>query len=343
MVSRSPPVSHDDTAAAVPFGRSPSWSKRLASLGMGRVHILAWRDLDDPEAGGSELHAHRIASLWASAGLDVTMRTSSAEGHPSSTERDGYRVVRKSGRYAVFPGARSPARSGGTDATTGGSRSGTACLSSPRSGRQGPRVVFLHHVHAEMWQMTLPPNLAQVGQVRGAALAPPLYRRTRLVTLSDSSRDRDRVDAEDATRAGERRAARRGGPRFCTGRRAFGSHPLVVAVGRLVPGQAIRRAHGRARQGEGGPPGPARRHRRRGLRARAARGQASRARRRRLARHAGKAHRRRAGRRLQARLGARQRVAARGMGDDGHRGRRLRDSGRRHPDRRPRGRRRATA
>src|SRR2546423_14443993 len=71
--------------------------------GLHRIHILAWRDLDDPEAGGSELHASTIARIWAQAGLDVTMRSSAAEGHPSYARRDGYRVVRKSGRYAVFP------------------------------------------------------------------------------------------------------------------------------------------------------------------------------------------------------------------------------------------------
>src|SRR3954447_774538 len=44
-----------------------------ADAGIQRVHVLAWRDLDDPEAGGSELHAHQILRRWAAAGLDVTM------------------------------------------------------------------------------------------------------------------------------------------------------------------------------------------------------------------------------------------------------------------------------
>ncbi len=202
-------------------------------LGMGSVHILAWRDLDDPEAGGSELHAHRIASLWAAAGLDVTMRASRAEGQPMFTERDGYRVVRKSGRYAVF------ARS----ALSGAFR---------RHGRNdgwveiwngmpffsplwatGPRVVFLHHVHAEMWQMTLPPNLARAGRFVEQTLAPPLYRRTSLVTLSESSRAeivsmlKMRPERVSVVPPGVE-------PRFTpSGERS--SSPLVVAVGRLVP------------------------------------------------------------------------------------------------------------
>ena len=76
-----------------------------ATAGLRRIAILAWRDLDDPEAGGSELHASRVASLWAEAGIEVTMRTSYAAGHPQVTWRNGYRVIRKAGRYLVFPRA----------------------------------------------------------------------------------------------------------------------------------------------------------------------------------------------------------------------------------------------
>jgi hypothetical protein len=82
------------------------------AAGLRRIHILMWRDLDDPEAGGSELHAHEIATRWASAGLDVTMRTSFAADHPSVTRRSGYRVIRRAGRYMVFPRAALAERSG---------------------------------------------------------------------------------------------------------------------------------------------------------------------------------------------------------------------------------------
>ena len=76
-----------------------------AAAGLRRIAILAWRDLDDPEAGGSEVHASRIASIWGEAGIEVTMRTSYAPGRPQVSWRDGYRVIRKAGRYMVFPRA----------------------------------------------------------------------------------------------------------------------------------------------------------------------------------------------------------------------------------------------
>src|ERR1700737_1260792 len=74
-----------------------------ASAGIRRIHVLAWRDLDDVEAGGSELHIANVAKLWAEAGIDVTLRTSYAQGHPRRVTRDGYRVIRRAGRYLVFP------------------------------------------------------------------------------------------------------------------------------------------------------------------------------------------------------------------------------------------------
>ncbi|MGH7358958.1 MAG: glycosyltransferase family 4 protein, partial [Candidatus Rokuibacteriota bacterium] len=159
-----------------------------ASAGLERVHMLAWRDLDDPEAGGSELHASTVASLWAQAGIEVTMRTSYAAGHPAVAWRNGYRVIRRAGRYLVFP-------RGAFSEATGrhGERDGLVEIwngmpfFSPLWAT-GPRVVFLHHLHAEMWDMTLPPNLARFGRFVESGLAPPIYRRTHIVTLSESSR-----------------------------------------------------------------------------------------------------------------------------------------------------------
>src|SRR5439155_8988270 len=99
----SPVASAVVPAEAAPAASLPSLAEIAADVGLRRVHMLAWRDLDDPEAGGSELHAAHIARLWAEAGIEVTMRTSSADGHPTTCTRDGYRVVRKAGRYLVFP------------------------------------------------------------------------------------------------------------------------------------------------------------------------------------------------------------------------------------------------
>jgi len=204
-----------------------------AEAGLQRVSILAWRDLDDPEAGGSELHAANIAARWAEAGLEVTMRTSYAAGHPQVSWRDGYRVIRKAGRYLVFPRAAFSEIMGWH-----GGRDGLVEIwngmpfFSPMWSHTA-HVAWLHHVHAEMWDMTLPPRLAAFGNFVESRLAPPIYRRTQIVTLSESSK-RELVgdlgfhaDRVHVVPPGIEEHYSAGGEKSPT--------PLVVAVGRLVP------------------------------------------------------------------------------------------------------------
>src|SRR3954447_17571495 len=159
-----------------------------AEAGLHRVSMLAWRDLDDPEAGGSELHASNIAALWAEAGIEVTMRTSYAAGHPQVTWRNGYRVIRKAGRYLVFPRAAFSEMMGWHGASDGLVEIWNGMpFFSPVWARR-PTVTWLHHVHDTMWDMTLPPRLAKLGRRIEFNVAPRLYRRTPIVTLSSSSK-----------------------------------------------------------------------------------------------------------------------------------------------------------
>ena len=204
-----------------------------ASAGIRRVHLVAWRDLDDPEAGGSELHAHMVCRRWAEAGLDVTIRTSYAPNHPKTKERDGYHVVRRAGRYLVFPRAAASEalrRNGPYDAFV--EIWNGMPFFSPLWVRR-PHAVWLHHVHAEMWNMVLPPGLATAGRVLEARVAPLAYRRSRIVTLSESSRRelvhdlRFRDDLVTVVPPGIDAAF------FPAGERS--ASPLVVAVGRLAP------------------------------------------------------------------------------------------------------------
>jgi len=197
------------------------------------VHMLAWRDLDDVEAGGSELHSHNVAAIWAQAGLKVTVRTSFAPGRPPRTVRDGYTVIRKAGRYLVFPRSVASEMTGRLGPCDGLVEiwNGMPFLS-PIWWR-GPRMIWLHHVHGPMWQMTLPPRLAKLGSTVEERIAPPFYRRSPVVTLSESSRE-ELVEELGFQR--ERVHVIEPGidPRFSPGGERSPT-PLVVAVGRLVP------------------------------------------------------------------------------------------------------------
>jgi glycosyltransferase involved in cell wall biosynthesis len=211
----------------------PKLGDVAAEAGLRRVHLLAWRDLDDPEAGGSELHAATVARLWAEAGIEVTMRTSFAAGRRAETVRDGYRVVRRAGRYLVFPRAVLAELTGRHGPADGVVEVWNGMPFFTPLWARVPHVAFVHHLHAEMWRMVLPPNLARLGELVEYRLAPPVYRNSAVVTLSPSAREelvrelRLRPDRVHVVPPGV-------DPRFSPGG-LRSPVPLVVAVGRLVP------------------------------------------------------------------------------------------------------------
>lgn len=208
----------------------------MIDRGVRRVHTMAWRDLDDPDAGGSEVHADEFMRRWAAAGLDVTHRTSAAVGQPVESTRNGYRVIRRGSRHTVFPRtivSEITRRMGPYDALVE-IWNGVPWFSPVWC--RAPRITFLHHVHGPMWGQILPGPLAGFGRALEARIAPPFYRRTQMVTPSEATREEllelgfhpDRVLAvnngvsEQFHPAPDPAAAR-------------SPHPLVVAVGRLAP------------------------------------------------------------------------------------------------------------
>jgi glycosyltransferase involved in cell wall biosynthesis len=166
------------------------------------------------------------------------MRTATAPGHLPYTKRNGYSVIRKAGRYTVFPRT---------------ALSGAIGRTGPRDGlveiwngmpffspvwAHCPRIVFLHHVHAEMWRMALPARLARIGEAIEFRAAPPLYRRTKIVTLSESSRG-EIVELLKLPPRNISVSPPGIDPRYSPGG-ARAENPFVVAVGRLVP---VKRFH----------------------------------------------------------------------------------------------------
>lgn len=206
--------------------------------GIRTVHMLAWRDLDDDEAGGSEVHAHNITSVWVQSGLEVTHRTSFSVGRPELSLRDGYRVVRRGSRYSVFPRAavaESLGVYGRADALV--EIWNGMPFASPL-WRRGPRMVWLHHIHGPMWHMSLPKPLGHIGVALEERIGPVLYRNQPIVTLSRSSEE-ELLELGFPARnvsvitPGVDPGFSPAGPKNPT--------PLAMAVGRLVPVKDFRR------------------------------------------------------------------------------------------------------
>jgi glycosyltransferase involved in cell wall biosynthesis len=206
---------------------------RLAELEVRRIHSFAWRDLDDPEAGGSEVHADEIFRRWVAAGLRLEHRTSTFDQRRQFT-RNGYGVTQAGGRLGVL--ARTPLH----EVVRGGRRDADAVIDiwngvpwwSPLWFR-GPRVTWLHHVHGPMWRQSFPAPAAAVGRTMEARVASRVYRRESVVTLSESSRAEIehigiRVEGVHVIEPGI-------SAMFVPDAARRSPTPLVVAVGRLAP------------------------------------------------------------------------------------------------------------
>lgn len=196
------------------------------------IHVLAWRDFDDLEAGGSENHADEFMTRWQEAGLSVLHRTSFAPGLSRTDTRHGYEVIRRGGRMSVFPRTMLSeifGRMGKCDALVE-IWNGVPWFS-PIWCRQ-PRILILHHIHGPMWNQMFPAPLATLGRALETRIAPPFYRRTPTVTTSQDTRD-------ELLLLGWRSELVSTGPvgvdEFFSPGGDKTAHPSVIAVGRQAP------------------------------------------------------------------------------------------------------------
>lgn len=204
--------------------------------GIRRVQVVSYRDLDDPAAGGSELHTHEVLSRWAQAGLDVDVRTVAGRGLPRSVDRDGYHVERVGGYYSGVArtalagvGRRFAAADALVEVWNG------MPVMSPAWWR-GPRLTLLHHLHHELWHATYPAAIARVGSLVERRVAPWLYRGGPVATLSQSSADE--ILAQTSLRSNRLHVVPPGiGTAFTPGRAE--RDPIVLTVARLTNAKRI--------------------------------------------------------------------------------------------------------
>ena len=235
-------------------------ARRLRAAGVRRVEGYAWRDLDDAEAGGSELHADEIFRRWVTVGVEVVHRTSTKD-RPRTFERNGYRVIQRGGRYDVFArvALRQLFRRRPPDTATIEIWNGVPWFAPIWAPRR--RVVWMHHVHREMWSEVLPRPIDALGRLLETRFAPLFYRRSQFATLSDSSADEIVALGIDPGRLHVIPPGVH--ERFTPDESRRCGHPHVVVVGRLAPVKRQRLALDALAVARASIPGPHGRSRRR--------------------------------------------------------------------------------
>ena len=144
------------------------------------IVFIAWRDLANRQAGGSEILVDRLASGMLARGHRVTLLC----GGPVA-ERP-YQVVRNGGTYTQF--LRAPLtylRNFRSSDLIVEVCNGMPFLS-PLWCRH-PVLCLVNHVHTDLWSIRFPPPLAAAGANVERVVMPRVHRRNLFLTVSEST------------------------------------------------------------------------------------------------------------------------------------------------------------
>jgi glycosyltransferase involved in cell wall biosynthesis len=147
-----------------------------------RIVFVAWRDLANPRAGGSEVLVDKLAAGMAGRGHQVSLLC----GGPSAPRP--YSVVRSGGTYSQF--LRAPltySRRLRDNDLVVEVCNGMPFLTPMWCSR--PRLCLVNHVHTDLWRMMFPRPVAALGQFAESRVMPWAHRDSLFLTVSNSTAD----------------------------------------------------------------------------------------------------------------------------------------------------------
>jgi glycosyltransferase involved in cell wall biosynthesis len=145
-----------------------------------RIVFVAWRDLANRNAGGSELLVDRLAQGLQARGDQVTLLCGGEVG-----QRE-YEVRRSGGTYSQF--LRAPIEFArhlrDCDLVV------EVCNGMPYLAplwTKKPVICVVNHVHSELWSLRFPPPISVAGRLTESVAMPWVHRRNLFVTVSAST------------------------------------------------------------------------------------------------------------------------------------------------------------
>ncbi len=204
-----------------------------------RIVWLNWRDVANPEGGGSEVYLETIARGLAARSHDVTVICAAHDQAPADEIVDGVRFRRVGGKLSVYHRARRLLKTpefADVDVVVD-THNGIPFLAPWAT--KAPVVVLVHHVHREQWPVVYDPIRARFGWWVESTLAPYVYRHCGYITVSKASRnelvelgvDDQRISLVPNGTVEIPQQATNPAP-----------HPHLVVLGRLVPHKQVEHA-----------------------------------------------------------------------------------------------------
>jgi glycosyltransferase involved in cell wall biosynthesis len=158
-------------------------SRKPEESGRGRkIVFVAWRDLANRRAGGSEVLVDRLAAGMTARGDEVTLLA----GGPNAQR--AYTVVRSGGTYTQF--LRAPVkywRSLRDADLVVEVCNGMPFFTPMWCGK--PQICLVNHVHTDLWRMMFPRPVAAFGVFAESTVLPWAHRENLFLTVSNSTAD----------------------------------------------------------------------------------------------------------------------------------------------------------
>jgi glycosyltransferase involved in cell wall biosynthesis len=153
-----------------------------------RVVIANWRDPWHPEAGGAERYAWEMARALAARGGAVRFLTARGSGQSRGERREGIEIVRRGGRFTVYPLALGwlIAHRRSADVVLD-CQNGIPFFTPLVLPRNVPVLCVVHHVHTAQFAVHFPAWMAWAGRLLEGPASRLAYRRQACVAVSPST------------------------------------------------------------------------------------------------------------------------------------------------------------
>jgi len=173
------------------FSKKDELSRIKSSSSSDKLSILIfnWRDTKHVWGGGAEVYVNEIAKRWVKEGHTVTLFCGNDRKNSKFETVDGVHVVRRGGFYTVYLWAALYYifRFRKKYDCIVDCENGIPFFTPLYSGI--PKILLIHHVHQEVFRKHLPFPLSRIAMFMEARAMPFIYRKSKIVTISESSRE----------------------------------------------------------------------------------------------------------------------------------------------------------
>ncbi|MCU1355612.1 MAG: hypothetical protein JWM89_1030 [Acidimicrobiales bacterium] len=190
-----------------------------------RILFLAWRDLENKLAGGSEVLIDHLGAGLTARGHDVALLCANPVGEPRA-----YRVQPNGGTVGQYARAPLAYLRHFRDSDLVVDVANGMSFYTP-FWRRRASICFVNHIHTDQWDQWFPKPIALVGREMENRMMPAVYRNRLFVAVSPSTADALEGMGVDRHRI----RIIINGTNLPAEPRPEGPDPLFVGIGRLVP------------------------------------------------------------------------------------------------------------